>query len=109
MSAQSIIYIIPFLIMLFLVWWRRTPGRHSIQSPEENSDQDKIKDMKAFDQANPDASLKQRKHFYEGVQAQIDGKNSAAQTSYKDVLADIPGEPITTHNLRIIKSGDADS
>jgi hypothetical protein len=103
MGWRVIVYAVSCLLLLLLVWWRRSPGRDFVDPPDDDSELNRIKSLRAFDEAHPHAKQEHRRLFYEGVQAQLDGNDESARITYKKLLRKIQDDPITTHNLTLLE------
>lgn len=59
----------------------------------------RLKSLAEFDRAHPNAT-KERRIFYKGVQAHLDGNLDKARKNYLELLKLMPNEPNTVYNLR---------
>ena len=79
------------------VWQRKPPGRspaiHRIV---------KTKGLQEFDSVNPGASEDIRGLFSQGIAAHMRSDFDDAERDYQAVLREIPNEPTTRHNLKVL-------
>ncbi|MBE7553150.1 MAG: hypothetical protein HS126_18920 [Anaerolineales bacterium] len=87
-------YLLFLVLLSFLFWHRRPPGRGTSDPGSPN-----LKNLTDFDTSNPHAPQQARNFFYNGVQAHLDGDLNLARSNYLGVLNYIPNEPNTLYNL----------
>jgi hypothetical protein len=104
MGWRVMVYAVSCLLLLLLVWWRRSPGRDFVDPPDDDFELSEIKSLRAFDEVHPHAKQEHRKLFYEGVQAQLNGDDQKARKAYKKLLEKIEDKlKVIAHNLNLLK------
>jgi hypothetical protein len=98
MKQSQIWYALALSLLLF-VWYRKPAGRSSSDPGESHT---KIKGLKEFDAANPNASKTLRQTFYGAVQAHLGDDLASARRGYQAVLDEKPNEPTTLYNLTLL-------
>jgi hypothetical protein len=96
MKQSQIWYALALSLLLF-VWYRKPAGR-STSDPGES----RIKGLKEFDDANPNASETLRQTFYRAVQAHLGKDLASARRGYQAVLDEKHDEPTTRYNLTLL-------
>lgn len=84
-------------IVLFLVWHRKPAGRGATPKRLE------IKKLDEFILANPHAPESVKDKFLAAVQAHSQNDLGKAKAGYLEVLAQVPDESISQHNLVVLE------